>query len=323
MAMVLEKWDGLYYTHTDVFTVDKNPVCRISPKVHQLATPPTPHTRASHHRYTPVTKAAHTEAELWMVRLGLPGEDQLDMLPGNATGIPSEFHYHPFPFIDFKEQARLRKQAAQRLAVRTTEAGKRFYMDFGFMRASSSDYRQPNPKSDRVVQSWDGYSSYLLVLGEASCFMWVFLTKSKDLPLDIIDQFLCKFRHEEGGSLCSNQGGELAKSTALADMVLRKHQFVFEPTGLDSPLQNGAVEVCNNKLAVCTRTLLYGANLPAKYWSAALLHAVYLNNCLVHSVTKKTPFKGFYGHKPDFEYLKMFGSCVCVKRTGDHIGKLD
>ncbi len=67
MAMVLEKRDGLYYTHTDVLTVDKNPVHRISPKVHRLATPPTPHTRASHHRYTPVTKAAHTEAELWMV----------------------------------------------------------------------------------------------------------------------------------------------------------------------------------------------------------------------------------------------------------------
>jgi hypothetical protein len=239
------------------------------------------------------------------------------MLPGNVTGIPSEFHYHPFRFIDFKEQARVRKQTAQRSAVRTTEAGKRFYMDFGFMRASSLDYRQPNPKTDRVVQSWDGYSSYLLIVDEASCYTWVLLTKSKDPPLDIIDQFLRKFGHEEGGSLRSNQGGKLAKSTALADMVLREHQYVFEPTGVDSPSQNGAVEVYNKKLAVRKRTLLYGANLPAKYWSAALLHAVYLNNRLVHLVTKKTPFEGFYGHKSDIEYLKMFGSCVCVKRTGD------
>ncbi len=153
--------------------------------------------------------------------------------------------------------------------------------------------------------------------------MWVFFTKSKDPPLDIIDQFLCKFEHEEGGSLCSNQGGKLAKSTALADMVLRERQYVFEPTGADSPSQNGTVEVYNNKLAVRTRTLLYEANLPAKYWSVALLHAVYLNNCLVHLVTKKTPFEGFYGHKPDIEYLKMFGSRVCVKRTGDRRNKLD
>ena len=92
-----------------------------------------------------------------MVWLGSPGEDQLDMLPGNVTGIPSEFHYHPFRFIDFKEQARIWKQAAQRMAVRTGEAGRHFYMDFGFMWASSSDYSKPNKSIDRVVDSWDGY----------------------------------------------------------------------------------------------------------------------------------------------------------------------
>ncbi len=59
--------------------------------------------------------------------MGLPGEDQLEMLPGNVMGILSEFHYHPFWFIDFKEQAWVHKQASQRLAVHTTEAGKRLY----------------------------------------------------------------------------------------------------------------------------------------------------------------------------------------------------
>jgi hypothetical protein len=153
--------------------------------------------------------------------------------------------------------------------------------------------------------------------------MWVFLTKSKDPPLDIIDSFLKKFGHDNGGSIRSDQGGELAKSTALADMVLREHSYVFEPTSADSPSQNGAVKMYNDKLAVRTRTLLYGANLPAMYWSAALLHAVYLNNWLVHTVTKKMPFEGFYGHKPDIEYLKMFGSWVCFKQSGDQWSKLD
>jgi hypothetical protein len=252
-----------------------------------------------------------------MVRLGSPGEDQLDMLPGNVTGIPLEFHYHPFRFIDFKEQARIRKQAAQRTAVRTGDVGRRYYMDFGFMRASSLDYRKPNPKTDRVVQSWDRYSSYLLIVNEVSRFMWVFLTKSKEPPLDIVDSFLKKFGHDDGGSIRSDQGGELAKSPALADMVLRENNYVFEPTGVDSPSQNGAVKTYNDKLAIRTRNLLYGANLPAIYWSAALLHAMYLNNRLVHTVTKKTPFEGFYGHKLDIEYLKMFGSPVCVKQSGD------
>jgi hypothetical protein len=220
MTLNLTKRDGLYYTQTDVYTVDRDPLCRVAPAAHRLATPPPPKHRATHHQYTPVSKAAHTEAELWMLRLGSPGEDQLTMLPGKVTGIPSEFHYHPFRFLDFKEQARIRKQAAQRTAVRTGEARRRFYMDYGFMRASSLDYRKPNPKTDRVVQSWDGYSSYLLIVDEASRFMWVFLTKSKEPPLDIINSFLRKFGHDDGGSIRSDQGGELAKSPALADMIL-------------------------------------------------------------------------------------------------------
>ena len=106
-------------------------------------------------------------------------------------------------------------------------------------------------------------------------------------------------------------------------MVLRSHKYVLEPIGTDSPFQNGAVEIYDNKLAVCARTLLYGSGLPAKYWSSALIHPVYLHNCLVHKVTKKTPFEGFYGAKPDIRHLKLFGSRVCVKHSGSRRSKLD
>ena len=88
-------------------------------------------------------------------------------------------------------------------------------------------------------------------MDEASRFMWVFLTKSKDPPLDIIDSFLKKFGHADGGSIHSDQGDKLAKSSTLANnMVLRNHSNVFELTGADSPSQNGAVETYNDKLAI-------------------------------------------------------------------------
>jgi hypothetical protein len=157
---------------------------------------------------------------------------------------------------------------------------------------------------------------------EASYYMWVFLTSSKDPPIDIIDQFLRKFGHKDGGSIRTDQGGELAGSSALSDMILSNHLYVYEPTGADSPSQNGATEIYNDKLAVRTRTLLYGAGLPANFWSSALLHAVYLHNRLVHSTTKHTPFESYFGTKPDLTGLKMFGSWVCMKRTGHWPSKL-
>ncbi len=40
-------------------------------------------------------------------------------------------------------------------------------------------------------------------------------------------------------------------------------------------------------------------------------------------MTWKTPFKGYYSIKPDLAHLKMFGSRVCVKRSGVRRSKLD
>jgi hypothetical protein len=44
------------------------------------------------------------------------------------------------------------------------------------MGALALDYSQPDKMKDCVVCSYDGYSSYLLVIDEASRFGWIFLT---------------------------------------------------------------------------------------------------------------------------------------------------
>ena len=43
----------------------------------------------------------------------------------------------------------------------------------------------------------------------------------------------------------------------------------------------------------------------------------------MHTVTQVTPFESFFGAKPDILCLKLFGSRVCVKRTGSRRCKLD
>jgi hypothetical protein len=149
----------------------------------------------------PVAEASQTELELWMVQLGCPRETQLDMLPGNVIGIPSHFEYHPFCYTDFKKQAHIQKQVALWLAEPTTDAHKQFYMDYGFMQASTLDYQHPNKASDRVVTSFDGFTAYLLIVDEALHHKWEFLTSTKDPPLDLIDEFLTRFGHPDSGSI--------------------------------------------------------------------------------------------------------------------------
>jgi hypothetical protein len=150
-------------------------------------------------------------------------------------------------------------------------------MDFGFLRASTSDLTPPTRSGDRVVYSHDGFTSYLLIVDEASRYIWVFLTHRKSPPLNIVDEFLKTHGLPDGGFIRTDQGGELAGSQAFLDICGTNH-YKSEPTGSDTPSQNGAVEVYNGKFGARVRSLLYGASLPAQYWSDALRHSVYLNN---------------------------------------------
>lgn len=63
-------------------------------------------------------------------------------------------------------------------------------MDFGFIRASNNDFSGPNIKKDRVVESFDGYNLYLLVVDEVSKHSWIFLTKSKEPPVELTKIFI-------------------------------------------------------------------------------------------------------------------------------------
>jgi hypothetical protein len=198
-------------------------------------------------------------------------------------------------------------------------------MDFGFMRASSSDLSPgvADRSQNRVVFSYDGFSSYLLLVDKASRYIWVFLTKSKEPPLNIVSAFLRQHDHPGGGCICTDQGGELARSMKFSHTILNNFNYTVEHTSNDSPSQNGAVKIYNDKFGIRTRALLYGSGLPAKFWSAALLHSVFLHNRLIHAETKKTPFEGYYGAKPDLSGLKVFGSRVCISLSGKRRAKLD
>jgi hypothetical protein len=173
--------NGLYYCPMDVFAVDKSLICQpalhrwhlpadplidqppfvhflvpdpkmtATPLVNRLTSPVLPNTVCRPSCLAPTSKSKQVEPEVWLLCLGSPSIHQLNVLPGNVTGLPLVFEYHPFRFIDFKEQARIRKQAAQRLAVRTTDRRRRFYMDFRFMRTSTSDYSCPTKGKHRVV----------------------------------------------------------------------------------------------------------------------------------------------------------------------------
>jgi hypothetical protein len=120
------------------------------------------------------------------------------------------------------------------------ENGQEFSMDFGFMRGSGFASKD---LEGRTITSKDGYRSYLLIICHKSRYMWVFLTKTKQPPLPIMQRFLqehgnktttkCIIRTDEGGEL---RGSEAFKS------VIDASGYLLEPAAADAPFQNGMAE---------------------------------------------------------------------------------
>jgi hypothetical protein len=328
-SITLRQHNGLYYCSAGI-----HPILKETPATcalpHELDLPGIQANRLSSKRvpppssvFKPTSKAKILESETWYLRLGACNETQLDKLPQHAVGLPSKLEWHPFRFVDFKEQARIRKRPVGRNPVKVSKRGQRFYMDFGFIRASAADLSQPKSSDDRVVESFDGFNSYLLIVDEVSKYSWIFLTKSKEPPVELTQLFMKEFANADGGKIRVDQGGELARSTFWRTTMLTEFQYKVEPTGADSPSQNGQVERYNETVATIVRTLLYGSHLPAKFWSVAAVHAVYLMNRRVHSSIGITPYEAWWDELPDLSLLKVFGSRVCVKVTGKRRAKLD
>jgi hypothetical protein len=55
--------------------------------------------------------------------------------------------------------------------------------------------------------------SYLLIVDEVLKYSWIFLTITKDPPIELTKLFMQQLANEEGGFIQCNQGGKLARST--------------------------------------------------------------------------------------------------------------
>ena len=92
-----------------------------------------------------------------------------------ADGLPTKFAPRIFSKMEAKMSARIRKLPARKDPVKITKQGQQFYLDFGFMQASTDDYSRPDKGKDRIIRSYDGYSSYILIVEKIPPYVWIFL----------------------------------------------------------------------------------------------------------------------------------------------------
>jgi hypothetical protein len=94
--------------------------------------------------------------------------------------------------------------------------GTRFHLDFGSVRASSAEFGVTT--GARVVTSYDGNNSYLIIVCAKTRHIWVFCQASKSPPIFIIESFLASNGLRSGPRyLRMDQVGELPGSDAASE----------------------------------------------------------------------------------------------------------
>jgi hypothetical protein len=124
----------------------------------------------------------------------------------------------------------------------TAQAGQHFHMDFRFVRGSDFNYKDENGKT---ITSKDGKRVYLSIVDRATRFTWIFLTSSKNVPIEQAKSILHKFKSlQKDRTVHVDQGRELGQSKEFSKMV-SEEEYTLEVTGSDSSAQNAIVESPN------------------------------------------------------------------------------
>ena len=76
-----------------------------------------------------------------------------------------------------------------------------------------------------------------------------------------------------------------------------------------NPQQNGVAKRKNRTLLDASRSMLQVAGPEHRFWQEAVATSCYLQNRSPHKVLGlHTPYMVWFGHKPDFSNLRVFGS---------------
>ena len=299
---------------------------------------------SSHNKASINKMSAAATYELWHQRLAHAGTTVMSNLHQHATGVP-KLNSNAFyrcaacmsgklttkrPYYQQKNKS-TKKPPTQRTDDFDTEyiqgaPGQHFHIDFGFVRGYEDDVDQTSTKAKKkslINTSIDGHNCYVIIIDRITRYTWVFLSKNKRPPVDIIRQVLENFKSETGNkTVRTDQGEELGHSTLFSNMIA-ECGFALEETRAGASSQNGMAERPNRTFGHMMRCMLSSAELGAEFWSYALIYAVYIKNRIYHSSIKCTPYEKMTGNKPDLSHLRIFGCRVFAKNPGKRPNKLD
>jgi hypothetical protein len=99
----------------------------------------------------------------------------------------------------------------------------------------------------------------------------------------------------------------------------------YERTVPEAPQQNGKLERHNYTYEQMARAMLLDADMHDFFWPFAIMAAIHIKNRVPHSALPPnvTPFKRWYGYKPDISHIRPFGVHCTAWIVNPQLGKFE
>lgn len=143
-----------------------------------------------------------------------------------------------------------------------------------------------------------GVRWFVTFIDDCTRMTWLYVMKNKHEVFEIFRSFHCMIKTQFSAKLQivrSDNGGEY--DNAQFHKYFQEHGLHHETSCSQTPQQNGVAERKNRHILEITRTLLIAAHVPKRFWTDAVVTAVYLMNRLPSRVLNyKTPLQVLTEH---------------------------
>ncbi len=162
------------------------------------------------------------------------------------------------------------------------------------------------------INSYNSFRYYVTFIDDYSRTTWIYLLKTKDEVFSKFQEFTNYVENQYNTKIKkfrSDNGTEYINK--IFSDFLKQKGILHQTTCINTPEQNGVSERKNRHILEVTRSLLFQSNVPKRFWSDAMLTAVYLINRLPSTILNyKIPLEILNNRKMNLDHLRIFG-CTC------------
>ena len=171
------------------------------------------------------------------------------------------------------------------------EPGESMHMDFAFMPETSIR----------------GFTSFLSIKDAATNYTWIFLSRNKRPPLDILTFFISILKKENRyiRYVRVDEDGALANSTEFCKLIMF-HQITLQTTGGYASSLNGKSESLNKVAKFTVSSILASTQMEPMFWCFALSHGNnIIRNMSLNPDKSMTSKQAWTGKKPNWSEFRI------------------